>query len=294
MSTSKRILVVGASQPLGEHIAACLARTGHKVIATSRLDSADFRKTIRSIGASPERLDLTDRRAVAKIAPSFDLAVLTPILSISGEAARILSEGGVRRGIVFSSNNVAITPEEPVYGALRKQEVKLQGACPDWAIIRPTMIYGYPGDGNLSGLLKTLSWVPLFPVPGNGKAVQQPIHVEDLAQIATALANGDWDASGILPIGGPDAVTHRAMLQLIKRIAGGKGIILPLPVGPVKSAVTVASELGIRLPLTPAQIGRVDLNKAAVDPADVPDDLVPQTPLETGLRNLATEMGLKP
>ncbi|MEM7660829.1 MAG: hypothetical protein AAF292_01165 [Pseudomonadota bacterium] len=262
--------------------------------ATSRYKHPDVLERIRSIGAVPGQLNLSNREAVARLAPTIDIAVLTPILSLSGEAARIFQQGGVERGIVFSSNNVAITPEEPVYGALRRQELKLEEACPNWAILRPTMIYGYPGDGNLSGLLKTLSWAPIFPVPGSGRAVQQPIHVDDLALIASALVTGEWEASGVLPVGGPDALTHRAMLKLIKRIAGGRGILFPLPVGPVKSAVTMASELGIRLPVTPAQIARANMNKAAIDPADLPDGLAPQVPLEAGLRTLATELGLKP
>ncbi|MEO0883256.1 MAG: NAD(P)H-binding protein [Pseudomonadota bacterium] len=294
MSQSKRILVVGASRPLGRKISAHLVKAGHMVTATSRFAHPEIFDKIQSTGAEPAQLDLTNREAVAKLAPDIDIAVLSPILSISGEAARILRQGGVKRGVVFSSNNVAIAPSVPVYGALRKQEVKLRDSCPDWAILRPTMIYGYPGDGNLSRLLKALSWAPIFPVPGNGKAVQQPIHVDDLAQIAAALADGAWDAKGILAVGGPDALTHRAMMRLVKRVAGGKGVFVSLPVGPVKSAVTMASELGIRLPLSPAQIARIDLNKAAVDPAELPELIAPQVALETGLRTLAAELGLKP
>jgi len=294
MYESKRILVVGASQPLGLKIAEKLAAAGHRVTASSRRDDPDIRSRIITIGAEAAQLDLNDREAVARRAPNFDIAVLTPILTVSAEAARILHQGGVERGVVFSSNNVAITPEEPVYGALRKQEDKLLETCPDWAVLRPTMIYGHAGDGNLSGLLKTLSWLPVFPVPGRGRAVQQPIHVDDLAQIAAALASGDWPATGTLPVGGPDALTHRAMIRLIRRVAGGHGVILPLPISPVRSVVRLALEMGIRLPLTPAQIARVDLNKAAVNPSDLPDDLRPQVSLETGLRDLATELGLKP
>ena len=37
-----------------------------------------------------------------------------------------------------------------------------------WTILRPTMIYGAPGDRNLSRLLTLLHRVPLLPVPGGG------------------------------------------------------------------------------------------------------------------------------
>ena len=77
--------------------------------------------------------------------------MLVPILSVSAPAAVQLQAAGVHRGVVFSSNNVAIVGADPVYDALRAGEDAIVEACPGWAILRPTMIYGYPGDGNLSG-----------------------------------------------------------------------------------------------------------------------------------------------
>ena len=43
------------------------------------------------------------------------------------------------------------------------------------------MIYGAPGDRNLSRLLALLPRVPVLPVPGGGRHLQQPVHVADVA-----------------------------------------------------------------------------------------------------------------
>ena len=43
------------------------------------------------------------------------------------------------------------------------------------------MIYGAPGDRNLSRLLAVLRRAPLLPVPGGGRHLQQPVHVADVA-----------------------------------------------------------------------------------------------------------------
>ena len=53
----------------------------------------------------------------------------------------------------------------------------------EWTILRRTMIYGAPGDRNLSWLLTLLHWVPILPVPGAERHLQQPVHVADLAGV---------------------------------------------------------------------------------------------------------------
>src|SRR5205814_7044896 len=73
-----------------------------------------------------------------------------------------------------------------------EREVRESGLA--WTILRPTMIYGAPGDRNLSRLLVLLARarrgraplpvsLPLpLPVPGGGRRLQQPVHVADLAE----------------------------------------------------------------------------------------------------------------
>ncbi|HAE26076.1 MAG TPA: hypothetical protein DCG58_02860, partial [Hyphomonas adhaerens] len=176
-------LVAGANRPLGALIALDLAARGRKVVATRRHPNAELDAHLRDAGIEIAPLDLTDLPAVRALAPEVSGVVLTPILSISGPAAHVFSKGGVSRGVVFSSNNVGIVGADPVYDRLRAAEKDVLDSAPGWAILRPTMIYGYPGDGNLSKLLQLLAKLPVFPRLGSGRASQQPIHVEDLARL---------------------------------------------------------------------------------------------------------------
>jgi nucleoside-diphosphate-sugar epimerase len=57
----------------------------------------------------------------------------------------------------------------------------------DLTTARPTMIYGDPGDRNLSRLLPLLRSTPVRPVPG-GRHLQQPVHAADVADAVLAAA----------------------------------------------------------------------------------------------------------
>ncbi len=276
---------------MGARIALGLRAGGHEVLATRRTPS-QLDETLAGAGIALGELDLIDLDAVKALAADIDAAVLTPILSISRPAILALSEAGVERGVAFSSNNVAIVGPDPVYDGLRAAEGEILAGAPGWAILRPTMIYGYPGDKNLSRLMTLAARWPVVPRPGSGRAMQQPIHIEDLARLAAVLADGSWPGCGVLPVGGPDRLAHGEMVRRAVTTARPGRPVLPLPLAPGRWVVSVLKALGLPSPLSPAQLQRVELDKTAVDPAAIPVGLQPQISLDQGLSRLAAEMGL--
>ena len=48
-------------------------------------------------------------------------------------------------------------------------------------IVRPTMIYGTPGDRNMIRLVEWINRWPVLPVFGDSRSLQQPVHVKDVA-----------------------------------------------------------------------------------------------------------------
>ena len=282
-----RILVSGVGSELGAQIALRLRADGHEVLAARR-KAGPIDTQLEAAGCGLVTLDLADIDSVRALAPELDAAVLTPILTISATAAQVLAEAGVERGVVFSSNNVAVVPDDPVYAALAEGEADVVQAAPGWAVLRPTMIYGYPGDGNLSRLLAAFARWPILPVPGPVDALQQPVHVEDLARIAAALVTGGWPASGRVAVGGPDMVSHRELVGLARQAVNGQ--VLPVPPALARIGAALLRPAGIGRP----QIDRLTLDKQAVDPAEIPPNVAPRIGLAEGLADLARQMGLTP
>lgn len=283
----KRVLVVGAGRALGAGIATRLAKAGHRVTAT-RFQRMDHDDALEAAGARLAALDITDLSAVSRLGEGHDAAILVPILSLSGPAARTLVEAGVRLGVVFSSNNVDRVPDAPVYRALAAAETSLVEHAPNWAILRPTMIYGHFGADALARLLQQAARWPAIPIPGRGRALQQPIHIQDLQVLADALATGAWMACGILPLGGPEILSQSDLVSKVYAAVGRRPRAIHLPLGPL----SLAARLGVPLPLDRHQLARVEIDKHVAQPPDIPGALKPKTHLDDALPAMARKLGL--
>ena len=285
----KRKLVVGAGRPLGAGIALRLLEAGHGVTAT-RFQRTDHDREMEAAGADLATLDLRDLDAVASLAAGHDAAVLVPILSLSGPAAKVLAGAGVERGVAFSSNNVAIAPEAPVYKALASAERELMNHAPGWALLRPTMIYGHMGADAIADLMRRAARWPVLPVPGSGKALQQPVHIDDLAGIVLGLVSGAWPASGVLSVGGAQVLSQAELIDRVYLALGRQSRIARLPLGPVR----LAARLGLPLPLDRHQLARIECDKHVTEPVDIPQVCRPRTDLDAALADMALRLGLIP
>ncbi|MEO0872811.1 MAG: hypothetical protein AAFY19_12760 [Pseudomonadota bacterium] len=286
-----RVLVVGAGRTLGARIALGLAGQGHDVIATRR-SGKDWDAELSAVGCQLEMLDLADLDALQGLAQGADRAVITPILSVSAPAIAALADADISHGVAFSSHNVTVVGDDPVYDTLRRAEAEVRATAPGWTILRPTMIYG-GGDQNLSKLMGWLAKSPIVPFPGSGRALQQPIHVEDLAEIAANLASSDASPMGPLSVGGPDTLSYRELVDLAKAAIGSRALVIGCPV-PILSAIArLARLVGVDL-ASPGQLARIDKDKNVSGDTPLPEGLAPQIDLQTGLAKLASELGLTP
>lgn len=114
-----------------------------------------------------------------------------------------LVEAGIARAHCVTTT--AVFSSYHSYSALYRQiEERLLDNDIPVSLLRPSMIYGNDRDHNMKKLIRVLNRTPVFPVFGDGTALMQPVHVEDLATgIATAIdrnATGPYDLAGPLPL----------------------------------------------------------------------------------------------
>src|SRR5439155_1124362 len=76
-------------------------------------------------------------------------------------------------------------------------------------VLRPSLLFG-EGDDFFPRLAFSLLF-PVVPVPGDGKARFQPVHVDDIAQALMAAVERR-EISGVHEIGGAEAVTYDEIL----------------------------------------------------------------------------------
>jgi nucleoside-diphosphate-sugar epimerase len=170
-----------------------------------------------------------------------------------------------------------------------------------WTILRPTMIYGAPGDRNMSRLLALLAtaWrasppgLPLvLPVPGGGRRLQQPVHVADLAGALLTAVERPAAAGRCYDIAGPEAVTFAELLRASAAAVGCRARLLPVPLAPVIALTRCYELLSSRPKIRAEQWQRLAEDKAfPIDAARRDLEFAPR-PLAEGIREEAVALGL--
>lgn len=288
-----KVLLVGATGFLGSYVAPRLVERGHDVVALVRSSSAR--------GALPANLpvihgDLADTASLDRALGGKEALVYCASMGFGHvpPVVESLKRARVRRG-VWVSTTAIFTSLPAASRAIRlaaEQAVKSSGL--DWTIARPTMIYGTARDRNVSRLLRFLSRSPLFPVVGDGGALHQPVHVEDLADALVATLDGEASVGRAYNLAGAAPLPFRDLVSRSARALGRDVRLLPVPMNLALGAAAVAAALPLPRPVTPEQIRRLAEDKA-FDWSEAARDLgfQPRT-FETGVRSEARLLGLAP
>jgi uncharacterized protein YbjT (DUF2867 family) len=144
----------------------------------------------------------------------------------------------LRRGVFVSTT--AILTKLPVRSRpLREHgEARVRQSGLQWTILRPTMIYGTPGDRNIARLIRFVGWCPVVPMVA-GEALQQPVHVEDVATAIVACLATPATIGRTYEISGRDPLTFEQLVRQTIAATGRRGLLVPVPFGPMLAALKV-------------------------------------------------------
>lgn len=276
-----QVLVIGAGGALGHEIVRGLRTRDIDVTATYRTPRKDIEEKLTALGARPIRLDINDTDTLAPLIARAKAAIFTPILTISKIAAPFLEPN--QSAVFFSSNNAAIDKQAEIYAQLRAAEETVRQDASRASILRPTMIYGYPGDGNLAQLIRAMRRWPMIPMPGNGAALQQPVFYKDLAAIAVETLLDETAHGRVSPAAGPKPMSQRELYEIAAKAAGARLRTFGLPLGPGAKALVMLERSGLRLPISSTQLQRAAMDKTPQGPSPI----LGKTSLEEGLSQLA-------
>ena len=270
-----RLLVTGGSGFLGRHVLSHAAVSGHTCVALAR--SAAAAQVVAERGATPLAGDLDDAAALGRVFAAARCDALVNLASLGfGHAPAITAaavSAGLDRAVFISTTAVTTALPAPTKAVRLAAEDLIRSSPLAWTILRPTMIYGAPGDRNLARLLSLLGrarrLAPVraglalpVPVPGGGRRLQQPVHVADLAGAVLAAVQRPQSAGSGYDVPGPEPLTFGELLRLSAAAVGCRVRLVPLPLAPV-IALTRGYERVSRVPAIRAeQWQRLAENKA--------------------------------
>jgi NADH dehydrogenase len=119
---------------------------------------------------------------------------------------------GVRKVVHISVCNPSFESPLDFYAAKARAETVVRQSGLQWAVVRPTLIFGR-GDILINNIAWLLRRFPVFFITGHGKYQLQPVAGEDVAEISTWAAGET--GSVIVDAAGPDIVTYADLVDSI-------------------------------------------------------------------------------
>jgi NADH dehydrogenase len=140
------------------------------------------------------------------------------------EAARL---AGVKRIVHFSVANPTKAPNWTYFEGKVQVEKMLEASGHSYSILRPTVLFG----GGRNVLINNIAWMlrrfPIFGVFGFGNYPIQPVHVEDVAEVA--IAQGKVAENTVVDVTGPETFRYKEYIGLMSKSMGLRRMILPIP-----------------------------------------------------------------
>ena len=121
-------------------------------------------------------------------------------------------KAGVKKIVQISVTNPSEEDDLPYYQGKAQQEKILRELGVDYAIVRPTLVFGKE-DILVNNIAWTIRNFPVVPIFGSGRYQVQPIFVEDLARIAVEISQ--ISGSQTIDAVGPEIYTYESFLRLI-------------------------------------------------------------------------------
>jgi uncharacterized protein YbjT (DUF2867 family) len=256
-----RVALTGAAGFTGRRVVAELQKRGHTLAALVRppVDRPDLPGGLDLVEG-----DMADASSLLRLLDGAEALVHVASLGF-GHADTVVGAvetAGVGRAVFFSSTSLFTRLPAASKPIRRAAEDRVRGMEGDWTILRPTMIYGYAGDRNMSRLIRFVARSPVVPLPGGGEALVQPVHVDDLARAAVDALECQRTAKREYNLPGADATRLRDLVRYVAELLHRRPLLLNMPLRPMARAAGLWHRLGFPPRLSAEQVLRLAEDKA--------------------------------
>ncbi len=111
----------------------------------------------------------------------------------------------------------------------KQEELVLKSSIPH-VVLRPTLMFGWFDRKHLGWLSRFMKKVPVFPIPGHGRYMRQPLFAKDFCEIIVSCVKSR-QFSGVYNISGRAEVDYIDMIREIRSAVGSRALIVKIPYG---------------------------------------------------------------
>jgi nucleoside-diphosphate-sugar epimerase len=131
--------------------------------------------------------------------------------------------------LVHISSSVVESVADDFYTRSKIEQERLVLASGiDCPILRPTLMFGWFDRKHLGWLSRLMQKIPVFPIPGDGRYMRQPLYVGDFCDVIISCIENKIP-KGIFNISGHEKIDYIDMIKIIKKVIKAKTIIIKIP-----------------------------------------------------------------
>ncbi len=160
---------------------------------------------------------------------------------------------GVARLVHISSSVVRSVADDFYSRSKREQERVVLASGLPCVILRPTLMFGWFDRKHLGWLSRFMRKAPLFPIPGHGRYLRQPLYVGDFCRIIASCLQRP-SLQGTFDISGHERIDYIDIIREIKRATGSRTPIVTIPYGLFHAALWAWALVDRNPPFTTQQL----------------------------------------
>ena len=140
-----------------------------------------------------------------------------------------LKKNNIKRLVHISSSVVNSVSNDLYTITKRKQEELVIREWNNPVILSPTLMFGWFDRKHLGWLAKFMQRFFIFPIPGSGKFIRQPLYVRDFCQVIISCLL-DLKLVGKYDITGLEKISYISLMKLLRKTINAKTLMILIPI----------------------------------------------------------------
>jgi nucleoside-diphosphate-sugar epimerase len=145
----------------------------------------------------------------------------------TGRALAACQRHGVAYLVHASSSVVKSKARDLYVHSKTEQEELVAASAIAHCVLRPTLMFGWFDRKHLGWLARFMRRTPVFPIPGTGRYMRQPLYVLDFCRIVLACL--ERRVQGAYDITGRERIDYIDMIRTVKDATGAHARIVRVP-----------------------------------------------------------------
>ena len=264
----QKIVLPGGAGLVGQNLVACLKKNGYKniVVIDKHRTNLEILKQLHpeitthfaDLSVTGEWLKLFESAsAVVMLQAQIGGTVYSQFVDNNVASTSLIIDEIIKNkipNVVHISSSVVESLADDFYTKTKTEQEKLVlGSGISCPILRPTLMFGWFDRKHLGWLSRFMKQVPVFPVPGNGQYMRQPLYVGDFCNVILSCIENNI-TSGIYNISGHEKIDYIDIIKSIKSVLHARTLILHIPVRVFRGLLSIWAMFDKNPPFTTQQL----------------------------------------